>query len=130
MQRDVFGVHHAAGGVIVEFQQLAHFARVRRIHLFEDLFRGLVFQLGKRAGSFVGRHFFDDVGGLLGLEGFEDAGLHLGIDLGKRIGGSLAIDGFEDGFALGRAEIFDDIGEIGGMHLFQAGVRDIQAQAA
>ena len=75
-----------------------------------------------------GRHFLDDVGGLFRLQRFQDAGLHLGIDFGERFGGDFAVDGFEDGLAFGGAEFLDDVGQVGGVHLLQLVVRDVEAQ--
>ena len=131
VKRHVLRVHHAAGRVLFELQQLAHFGLGLGLHFVENLFGGLLFQLGEDVGGLVGRHLFDDVGGLFRLQGFQDAGLHLGIlDFGQRIGGRFAVDGFEDGLALGRAQVFDDVGQVGRVHLLQLLVGDIQPQAA
>ena len=114
-----------------EFEEFADFGLGGGVHFLEDLFAGFLFELGEDVGGLVGRHFLDDIGGLLGFERFQDAGLHFGVfDFGKGVGGGFAVDGFEDGFALGGAEFLDDIGEVGGVHLLEHRVGDVEAQAA
>src|SRR5262249_16033077 len=51
VQRDVLGVHHAAGGVFLELQQLLHFGLGRGVHLVEDFLGGLLLELGEDVGS-------------------------------------------------------------------------------
>ena len=49
---------------------------------------------------------------------------------GERVCGGFTVDGFENRLSLHAAELFDDIGQVGGMHGFQAIVRNIEAQTA
>ncbi len=77
----------------------------------------------------VGRHFFDDIGGLFGLQRFENARLNVGIHFGQRVGGHFAVDVFEDRLAILRAQVLDDIGEVSRMHVLQQAVRNVQTQA-
>src|ERR1019366_3181559 len=131
VQHNVLGVHHAAGRVLAEFEELADFGFGSGVHFLEDLFAGFLLQFGEEIGGLVGRHFLHDIGGLLGVQGFQDAGLHFGVlDFGKGVGGGFAVDGFEDGLALGGAEFLDDVGQVGGVHLLQLGVGNVEAQAA
>ena len=82
----------------------------------------------QHVGGFVRRHLLHDLGRFLRLQRFQNAGLHLGIDLGQRVGRHLAVDGLENRFALGRAQFFDDVRQVGRMHLLQLLVRNVQAQ--
>ena len=76
-------------------------------------------------------HFLHDVGGLFRLQILQNTGLHLGIfHFREGIGGHFAVDGFEDGAAFGRSQILHDIGEVGGMHIFQLFVGDVEGAAA
>ena len=129
-ERDVLSVHHAAGGVFVELQELADFLAFSGFHFVEDVFAGFVFQFGECVGGFIGRHLLYDVGGYVRFERFEDTGLRAGVQFRQGIGGDFAIHGFEDGFAFGVTKLFDDLRQIGGVHALQLVVRDVEAQAA
>ena len=131
VEHHVFRIDQTAGGIVIEFQQPLHFDFGLGIHLFEDLLRGFILQFGKDVGSLGGGHLFHDVSCLFRLESLQNAGLHLGIfHFGKRVGGGFAVDGIENRFALGGAKVLDDVGEVGGMHVFQLFVRNVQPQAA
>ena len=45
-------------------------------------------------------------------------------------GGDFFVEGLEDGFALGRRQVFHDVGDVGGMQLRQAVERDLQLDPA
>ncbi len=112
------------------FEQFLYLGLGLRLHLFQDVFGGLLFQLGQHVGGLVRGHFFDDVGGFLGFKRFQDAGLHIRLHLGKRFGRDLAVHGFEDRLAIVRAQVLDDVGQVGRVHALQQVVTDVEAQAA
>ena len=74
-------------------------------------------QLAEQVGGGVGVHLLDDVGGAIAVERFDDRHLDVGIDLLERLGGDLLVDRFEHRFALGRRQVLDDVGDVGGVQL-------------
>ena len=127
--RDVVGVHQAAGRVVLEVEQFLDLGLRRRLHLVEDLLGGLVFELVEHVGGLVGRHLLDDVGGLLRLERLEDAHLHVGIDLRQRLPRHLFVDGLEDRAALVGPEVLDDVGDVGRVQRLEEPVGDVQPES-
>ncbi len=67
---------------------------------------------------------------VLFVELFEQRLLQLGLDLLEGLGGHLFVERGEDGFAFGGSEVFEDVGQIGGVHLGEALVLDAQLDAA
>jgi hypothetical protein len=55
--------------------------------------------------------------------------LQLGLDLFESLGGHLFVERGEDGLALGRRQIFQNVGQVGGVHLGQPLVLDAQLDA-
>ena len=55
--------------------------------------------------------------------------LDVGIDLLERLGRDLFVDRLEHRFALGGRQVLDDVGDVGGMELREAFVRDLQLDA-
>ena len=55
--------------------------------------------------------------------------LDVGIDFLERLGGDFLVERFEHGFLFGRRQVFDDVGDVGRMHLRQAFVGDLQLHA-
>jgi hypothetical protein len=56
--------------------------------------------------------------------------LQLGLDLFEGLGGHLFVERGEDGLALGGGQVFENIGQVGGVHLGQPLVLDAQLDAA
>ena len=101
----------------MEGQQLGNFLPLLRLHLFQDFFRRFLRQVAQEVGGGIGVHLFHDVGGLVGIDGAHELDLHLGIDLFQRLGGHFFRQRLEDGFALGRRQLFQNVGNIGRMQL-------------
>ncbi len=89
----------------------------------------LVGELGEKIGGGAGVHLFDDAGDLLGVEGLDERLLHLGLDLFEGLGGYLFIEADEEGVAFGRGELLEDVGDVGGVHLGEAVLLDLEADA-
>src|SRR5262249_34130888 len=100
------------------------------LHLLQDLLGSGLFQFRQNIGGLVRRHLLDNIGGLLRLERLEDACLHLGIDFRERFGRDFFVDRLEDRLVGLRTQLFDDIGKVGRVDVFELRVRDIQTQAA
>ena len=129
-EREELGGHASGGGFFFVFEEFDDFLAGFRLHLDEDLFGAILREVGEEVGGGVGIHFLDDVGGALGVEGFDDGLLDLGIDFLESFGGDIFVEGAEDGFALVGSEVFDDVGDVGGMERGQAFVRDFELDAA
>ena len=108
-QRDILGIHQAAGRIFGEFQQLPDLGARFVLHLMQDFLRGLVLELRQDVGRLVRRHLLHDVGRFFGLQRFQNAGLDFGVDFGERFGGYFAVDGFENGLAVVGAEILHNV---------------------
>jgi len=111
-------------------EEFGYFLFGLRFHLHEDLLGVIVGEIAEQVGGGVGVHFLDDFGGTLGVERFDDRLLNLGLYFFERFGGHVLIKGAEDGFALVRGEVFDDVGDVGGVQLGQTLVRNLELDAA
>ena len=129
-ERHVIGGHAAGGGVFFEFEKLFDILTLLGIHLLEDGVGALVGEVGEQVGSGVRIHLLDDVGGAVGLHRVEDGDLEFGIDLLQSLGSYLLIEPLEDGIALGGRELFDDVGDVGGMQTGDAFGGNLEADAA
>ena len=101
-----------------------------RLHLDEDLFRALFGEIAEQVGGGVGIHFLDDFGGAARIERLQDGFLNLGFDLFQRFSCHVLIERLKDCLTLIGSEIFDDVGDIGGMQLCESIVRDFQLHPA
>ena len=101
-----------------------------RLHLLEDLARAILGQVAEQVGGGVGVHFLDDVGGAVGVERLDNRHLDVRVELLERLGGDLFVERFEHGFALGGRQVFDDVGDVGRMHLREAFVGNLQLDPA
>ena len=122
--------HTAGGGFFAMFEEFDYLLAGSRLHLDKDLFSMILRKVAKKVGGGVGIHFFDDVGGAFGVEGFDNRFLEPGLELFEGFGGNVFVQGAEDGFALIRGEIFDDVGDVGWMECGQTLVRDFEFDAA
>ena len=122
--------HGAGGGFLVEFEKFLDFLPLLRLHLFEDGVGLLFGEFGKQVGSGARVHLLDDVGDPLLVEFFEQGLLQLGIDFLERLGGDFLIERGKDGFAFGWSKVFEDLGQVGGVHLAEPLVFDAQLDAA
>ena len=100
------------------------------IHLFEDGDGAFFGELGEEVGGGGGVHLLDDAGDGLGVEGFDEGLLELGFDLFEGLGGDLFVEAAEESPALGRSEVFKDVGDVGGVHLREAIVLHLEADTA
>jgi hypothetical protein len=94
------------------------------------LFGVILRKIGEKVSRGVGIHFLDDVGGALRVERFHDGSLNLGVDLFEGFRGDVFVESAEDGLALVGSEIFDNVGDVGGMKGCEAFVRNFQFNAA
>src|SRR5208283_3755704 len=94
------------------------------------LFGLILGEIAQQVGGGVGIHFLDNFGGALGVEGFDDGLLDIGLDFFESFGGNVLVEGAEDGLALGGGEVFDDVGDIGGMERGKTVVGDFELDAA
>ena len=106
--------------MLVELEQLRDFLPLFRLHLFEDGVRLLFGQLGKQIGGRAGIHLFDDVGDALFVELFQQSLLQLGLHLLQGLGRHFFIERGEHRFALGGRQVFQNFGQVRGMHLAPA----------
>ncbi len=82
-----------------------------------------------RSAARSGR-IYDDVGGATGIERFDDRLLNFWFEFLEGFGGYVFIERLENCLALVGSQIFHDVGDVGGMQLGQAFVRDFQLHAA
>ena len=126
IHRQVFRIHPAGGGVFLELQEFDHLLAFLGLHFQQDFRGALLGQIGQQVGGRVGLHFFDDFGGAFRIERLDDRLLHLGLDFFQGPGGHVFVEGLEHGFALVGSQIFDDIGDVGGMQFGQALVGNLE----
>src|SRR5271169_6507789 len=107
---DDFCGHHAAGGVLFEFEEGFDVVGFAVIHFLEDFIFGFGLEVGEEVGCGVGAHFFDDVRGTLGVQFFDDLGLQALVEFGDGFGGGQFVEGADDALALVGGEFFHDVG--------------------
>src|SRR5271155_496512 len=107
---DDFCGHHAAGGVLFEFEEGFDVVGFAIIHFLEDIVFGFGLEAGEDVGCGVGAHFFDDVRGALGVQFFDDLGLEALVEFGDGFGGGQFVEGADDALALVGGEFFHDVG--------------------
>ena len=56
--------------------------------------------------------------------------LHLGLDLFQRLGGDLLVQRDEESLAFGWGQLLEDVGDVGRVHLREAVLLDLEADAA
>ena len=126
----VAGGHSAGGGVLPEFEQILDFLPLFRIHFLEDRLGSLVGELGEQIGGGARIHLFHDVGNAAGVEGFEQGFLETRIYFFERVRGYFFIERDKDRFALGRRQIFENVRQIGRVHVREAFMFDLQLDPA
>ncbi len=67
---------------------------------------------------------------MLGVERLDQRLLQLGLNFFERLGRNLLIKALEERLPLGRSQIFQDVGEIGRVHLGEAILIDLEANTA
>lgn len=127
---DKIGCHASGGAVLVKLKQLGYFLTLLRLHLFENGAGPLLRELGEQVGGRAGIHLFDDVGNLFLVQLLEQRLEQPGGNLLKGVGGDLFIERGKDGLPLGRGQVFENLGELRGVHLGQPFVFDAQLDAA
>src|SRR5450755_280690 len=124
--RQVLGVHSAGGGIFLELQELYHLLAFLGLH-FQKNFRSAFFgQIGQQVGGRVRFHLLHDVSRPFRIERLEDGLLDLGLNFLQGTGCNIVGEGFKDRFTFVGSQIFDDVGDVGGMELGQAVVGDFQ----
>ena len=129
-KREELGCHAASGGFFPVFEEFDDFLAGFGFHLDQDLFGVILREVSKKVGGRIGIHFLYDVGSALGVERFDDGPLDPGVNFLESLGGNIFIEGSEDGFAFVRRKVFHDVGDVGGMQLGQAFVRDPELNPA
>jgi hypothetical protein len=123
-------VMRPAAVVLAELEELRDLTTLLGLHLLQNLRRLVLRQVAEQVRGGVGVHLLDDVGGAILVERLDDRDLHVGVELLERLGGDLLVDGLEHRFALGRRQVLDDVGDVGGMELREAPVGDLQLHPA
>ena len=108
------------------FQQFDDFLLRFRFHLHQDLFGAFLGQIAQQVGGRVGIHLLDNVGGPLRIQRLDDGLLNFGFDLLQRLGRRLFVQRLKHGLALVGRQIFDDVGDVGGVQLGKAFMGDLQ----
>ena len=124
------GIHHSAGRIFLKLQQLAHLARFLAGHLAQDFARTFRRHVRDHIGCLVGIHFFENVGGFLRSQGFDDLRGQALVQLGEGFGGGLLVERGDDRLAFERGQVFHDVRQVGRMHAFEFLVRDAELYAA
>ena len=128
--RQILGIHQAGGGVFLELQEFDHFLAFLRFHLQQD-FRGAFFgQIGQQVGGRVRFHLLHDLSGTFGIERLENRLLYLGLDFLQGSGCHFLIQGLKHRLAFVRSQVFDDIGDVGGVQSGQALVGNLELYPA
>ena len=112
--------------MLVELEQLLDLVALLRLHLFENRVGLFLGQLGQQVSGCARVHLLDNVGDLFFVELFEQRLLQLWFDFLQRLGGHFFIERSEDRLSLGRSQVFEDLGQVGGVHLGQPFVLDAQ----
>ena len=86
-------------------------------------------QLGQQVGGGAGVHLLHDVGDPFFVQLLEQRLLQLGLDLFQGFGGHFFVQRGKHRLALGRRQIFKNLGQVGGVHLGQPLVLDAQLHA-
>jgi len=100
------------------------------LHRLEDLVGLLLVQLAEDVGGPAGVHLLEDVGGALGGDVLDQRGRDLGARLLERAGRGLDVHAIDERRALLRAELLDDVGEVGRVHRREHPLRDVEADLA
>src|SRR3984885_6528393 len=129
-EREELGGHASSSGFFAVFKKFDNFLAGLGLHLHEDLFGVILRKIGEKVGGGIGIHFLDDVGGALRVERFHDGSLNLGGDIFEGFRGDVFVESAEDSLALVGSEIFDNVGDVGGMKRCEAFVRNFQFNAA
>src|SRR5208337_1731901 len=122
--------HAAGGGFLVELEQLFDLLPLLRFHLLENGVGLLLGQLGQQVGGGSGVHLLDDVGDPFFAEFFEERLLQAGLDLFESFRGHIFVKRSKDDLAFGGRQVFENIGQVGGVHLGQPFILDAQLDAA
>ena len=129
-KRQEVGGHAAGGGILRILQQLLHFLPLLRLHLFQNPFRGSAGQLAQQVGGGIGMHLFHDAGGALGIHPLHHRHLHFAVDFLQRLRRHFFVQALEYRPALGRAQFFQDVGDVGRMQAREPGMLNAQLHPA
>jgi len=95
-----FRGHHAAGGILFEFQQGLDVLGFAIFHFLEDFVLGFRLEVGEEVRGSVGAHFFDDVSGAFSVQFFDHLRLQALVELGDGLGRGFFVEGADDALAL------------------------------
>ena len=128
---DVLGRHQSSGGVLAIGKQLFNVFGLVFLHLLQQLLRPFPRHVREQVGHLIRRHRLQDVGGPFDVEALQDRGLHVRlIDLLEGVGGLLVAQGGKDRAPVIRAELVDDVGDVGRVQLGELRVSDPQLDRA
>ena len=112
LKQDDLGVHDAARRIGIERQQVAELFGVVAVKVAQEDVAVPFFQLVQNVGGIVGRHLGDDLGGLVGIEVFQNVDgdflIKLGEGLGRFVGRQMA----EQANLLLEAQVFQMLGHV------------------
>ncbi len=117
--------------MFAELEQLRDLAPILGLHLLENLVRAFFGEIAEQVGGGVRVHFLDDVGGPVACRatrrwrperpGSSSSSVSAATSSSMRL---------EHRFAIGRRQILDDVGDVGGMHLRETAIGDLQLDAS
>ena len=113
--------HHPAGGALLVGQQAAHDVGVLGVHGLEDAPLLLAGHLAEQVGEVVVLHLVEHADEAVEVEALDDAHLLLLGQLLEHVGQALVVHRRGELAALGQREGADDAGDLGRVHVAQAG---------
>ena len=121
---DVLGRHHAAGRAVLVAEEPANFRGVFNAHEAQKLFGLLVGEVADDVGGVVGVHAAEKSRRARIVEVFDKIGLVLVFHFRDGFGGLGIVKMLEHVCALLRIELLEDVGNVCGVQLVKAFVRD------
>ena len=128
-QRHMLGSHEATGALLRVREQLLHIVALLFCHQAQDLLAAQRRELSDSVSRLVGAHLFQQVGGALWLQVFEQVGSCFRLQLLERLSGDLFIEGAEDVGAVARRQLVNDRCKVGRVQLREARVRNAESYA-
>ena len=121
---DELGGHHAARGAVLVPEEAPDLGRVLDAHQAQKCFGLLVGEVADDVDGVVRVHVAEDVRGFGVVEILDEVGLVLVLHFRDGLGGLVLVEVLEHVGALLRVELFQDVGDVCGVQLVKAFVRD------
>src|SRR5512133_3897001 len=127
-ESQVVRVHQAARRILFVFQQFLDVFGIFLVHHVQQFLGLLLRKVTEYVGRFVRLHFFQDVGHLLVVQLIDDEVTHVRFEFVEGFAGGFRIDRIKHGADALDRNVFNDIGQVGRMHLVHLVAGNVERQ--